>query len=220
MEHHRLKPMKEGYDEQLFNKLYKETASLRKKLAFEIDSRKFGVDYKEILSWFDVKFIFVFNKYYDQDPERLLGYIINALQTYKYRIMRSSYTKKYNNTINIKDEDLSRIEDIEDEKEVDHRDELINIAMGYIKKHLSDNALMVLEIELNPPSYIEREMEFLEKKAGAQIPNNLIAEYLGFGDSPRAAKYIGELRREAKEVIRMAKNHFMENPSDLLRVVA
>ena len=64
MELHRLKPMESGYDSSLFNKLYKETAPLRKSLARQIDSRRFGVSDDVILSWFDDKFMFVFNKHF------------------------------------------------------------------------------------------------------------------------------------------------------------
>lgn len=41
MENHRLKPMKENYNESLFNKIYKETTSLRKSLVYSIDHRRF-----------------------------------------------------------------------------------------------------------------------------------------------------------------------------------
>ena len=62
MEHHRLKPMG-NYPVELFNSLYAQTHGLRRKLASQIDASKFGVDYQEVLSWFDVKFLFIFSKY-------------------------------------------------------------------------------------------------------------------------------------------------------------
>ena len=83
MELHRLKPMESGYDSQLFNKLYKETTQLRKSLARQIDSRRFGVSDDVILSWFDDKFMFVFNKHFkDKEVDVLRGFIINSLQTF------------------------------------------------------------------------------------------------------------------------------------------
>ena len=85
MEIHRLVPMKTGYDELLFNKLYKETEALRNLLTYQIDHRRYGVTQDIIKSWFDDKFIFVFNKYYgDIEEGQLKGRIINALRTFKY----------------------------------------------------------------------------------------------------------------------------------------
>ena len=94
METHRLKPMPTGYDEQLFNSLYKATEKLRNKLVYGIDNRRFGVEPAEIKSWFDVKFIYVFTKYYPKysNPEVLKAHLINALQLFKYRILRKAYT--------------------------------------------------------------------------------------------------------------------------------
>ena len=62
MEENRLKPMTQGYDESLFNLIYDKTKHLRRKLASEIDHRRFGVTNEDIKSWFDVKLIYVFKK--------------------------------------------------------------------------------------------------------------------------------------------------------------
>ena len=104
MESHRLKPMVDGYDEKLFNKIYQDTELLRKKLTYQIDARKFGFDQNEIYSWFNVKLIFTFNRYYNEStPEILKAKIINSLQNFKNRIIKLSYSLKnsVNNTINI-----------------------------------------------------------------------------------------------------------------------
>ena len=95
MEIHRLKPMKEGYSVQLFNDLYKQTSKLRKKLASQIDYRRYGVTPDIIESWFDDKFIYVFNKHFDnKDTDVLKGFIINSLQVFKYRVLRGAYSKE------------------------------------------------------------------------------------------------------------------------------
>ncbi len=88
MEIHRLTPMKDGYSEVLFNKIYSETHNLRKSLANQIDPRRYGVSPDIILSWFDDKFIFVFNKHFsDKNPDILKGFIINSLKTFKYTFL-------------------------------------------------------------------------------------------------------------------------------------
>ena len=77
MEEHRLTTMKEGYDEKLFNDLYEKVKPLKRKLASTISTSKLGISYDDILSWFDIKFIFVFNKYFEnKEPEVLKGFII------------------------------------------------------------------------------------------------------------------------------------------------
>jgi len=214
MEHHRLKPMKPGYDEKLFNELYKKTTPLRKKLAYEIDARKFGVDYQEILSWFDVKFIHTFNKYWDTEPERLMGYIINALSTYKYRIMRSSYQVKYHNHASQVDiTELYNHNEIVNLHETNHeeREDYLGRVMDFMKGKLTDDAILVLEIELTPPPFILDAMEDLGKKEGQRIPHNLIADYLGFGDSPNMVSYIKDLRAEIRSATLLAKKYFEGN---------
>lgn len=216
MEHHRLKPMKDGYDEKLFNELYKKTTPLRRKLAHEIDARKFGVDYQEILSWFDVKFIHTFNKYWDTEPERLMGYIISALSTYKYRIMRSSYQAKYHNHASMVDvTELYKQSDIVLVEDIPHRELYLNKVMEFMKDKLSDDALLVLEIELTPPPFILDQMEDLGKKETHKIPHNIIADYLGYGDSPNMVEYIKELRSQIRAGISLAKKYFEENPSSV-----
>src|SRR5210317_1611613 len=99
MEEHRLTPMKEGYNEELFNRLYEELTPLKKRLASQINTKTLNIEYKELMSWFDVKFLFVYNKYVDQtNPDILKGHLINALQLYKNRILKYLITKK--NSVN------------------------------------------------------------------------------------------------------------------------
>lgn len=214
MEHHRLKPMKPDYDEKLFNELYKKTTPLRKKLAFQIDARKFGVDYQEILSWFDVKFIYTFNKYCDTKPDLLLGYIISSLQTYKYRVMRSSYQLKHANHANNLDiTELYNYDSIIEESDNSSYKELyLNKALEFMKGKLDDNAMLIVEIELSPPPFIIDGMADLDKKEGQKIPNELIADYLGFGKSTNFIEYVKELRSDIKYVTGLAKKYFLENP--------
>jgi len=72
MEEHRLTKMKDNYDEKLFNDIYEKVQPLKRKLASTISTSKLGVEYEDILSWFDIKFIFVFNKYFDTKPPDIL----------------------------------------------------------------------------------------------------------------------------------------------------
>ncbi len=206
MEEHRLKPMQSGYDEKLFNKIYKETSSLRKKLAYGIDSRRFGVDYQEVLSWFDVKFIYAFNKYYgDKDDAVLKGFVISSLQMFKNRILRMSYSKKagLNNTVDIMDSAQMEMF-YEDE---DTEDLFLKVATDFFKAELSRDAYFLFELTINPPSYILNQLSQAEKFDINKIPNNLIMEYLDLEDDK--IHYIDNLRKEVRKITRKAKEHFM-----------
>lgn len=214
MEHHRLQPMKPGYDPILFEQLYKATAPLRKKLAYQIDARKFGVDYKEVLSWFDVKFIFAFNKYWDKEPKRLLGYIISALSMYKNRVMRSSYQIKYHTHAHMLDVD-TMFNEVPDEggNIIPHRNEYYMVhVMDFMTKKLSNDALLVLDIELNPPPFITAYLKEEKIKDTAKIPLDILAEYIGLTPTDQTLDYLKDVRSEIKRATVEAAKHFSENP--------
>lgn len=215
MEHHRLKPMKPGFDEQLFNKYYKETEALRKKLAFQIDARKFGVDYKEILAWFDVKFIHVFNKYFDTQPDRLLGYLINGLTTYKYRIMRSSYQEKYHKHAHMLDittlygpSDISQ----EDSEAPKRREFYMSKIVEYMKKELSPDALLLFEFQINPPLYITEQLKDEGKKENGNIPPDILIDFLSLPNNNQTIEYIKDLKSEIRKKTNKCQEYFQHNP--------
>jgi len=152
MEHHRLKPMGD-YPKELCEQLYKQTNGLRRKLASQIDARKYGVDYHEVLSWFDVKFLYIFTKYWQTQPERLLGYIISGLTTYKRKIMMNSYQAKWANYANNQDIDEMWDNPIKDEdnESAQRREFYMDKLHEFMQNHLSDDAYLLLNIQLVPP---------------------------------------------------------------------
>lgn len=206
MEIHRLKPMKEGYDEKLFNRLYKETESLRKSLTYQIDARRYGVTPDIIYSWFTDKFIWVFNRYYGEvTNDQLKGRIINSLKTFKFRMLRKAYNKYnlYNNEVKLDDE-MNLINIIPIESEISNHELFLELALSYLKKNLCDDAFLVLEVELNPPPYILQRVI----NPNTKIPANLIAEYLGLENTKDSVSYINDLRRERTYWVEEAKHHF------------
>lgn len=205
MEENRWKPMQEGYDKVLFNKLFEQTKSLRKKLAVNIDKRRFGVEYDDIVSWFDTKFMYVFNKYYgEMDEDLLLGHIIKSLQFFQIRIIRSAYTLK--NTQQITPvEDFMDLEEYALDNPWDTRkEEMLQGVLEFLSYTISDNAQVVLDILLNPPPYITERVPGKTKK----IPNLLIADYMGLGSSLEGEKLIRSYTREIEVGIEKAKLHF------------
>jgi hypothetical protein len=198
-----LGPM-DNYDVKLFNQIYKDTELLRNKLAFEIDSRKFGVDFKEMRSWFDVKLLYAFIKY-QHDP-KVKGYCINALRTYKSRIIINSYQSQYqlHDTVDIDEV----YEDIDyTEPEDDNSINLLNKAKEYLKSHLSPDAFFILEVELNPPPYIIEKLKNSEQIKMPKIPSELLADFLDI-NTHEGIEYIDNLRYEIKQVTANAREHF------------
>lgn len=203
-EAHRLTPMPVNYDTALFNQLYKETRELRHKLAFGIDCRKFGVDYKEVLSWFDVKFLYAFNKYYDNPM--LKGYIIRALQTYKMRIVKNSYLNKnsLNNSIDI--DEVYDLEIPEENNELSQKENLIQVIRKYYKDRLSPEAYLLWDVELNPPHYLLKHYEGRDRLT--KPTDEMILDYFSCEVCEETLDYLRKLRREIREITSRAKEYF------------
>jgi len=212
METHRLTPMKENYDVALFNRLYREIQPLRDSLVFQIDSRRYGVTSDIIKSWFDDKFIFVFNKYYGLiTSDQLKGRIINSLKTFKFRILRKAYSKYniYNNQIRLEgDNELINI--IPFKEEISTHNIFLELALTYLKKNLCDDAFLVLEIELNPPPLILNQIN-----PNTKIPAKLIAEYLELIPDKDSISYIRDLRSEINYWTSEAHEYFNDKPLPL-----
>ena len=208
MEIHRLTQMKEGYLVDLFNKLYKETESLRRSLSFQIDHRRYGVTQDIIKSWFDDKFIFVFNKHFqDKEPDILKGFLINSLRTFKMRILRKAYNGEgefYGSCVTL-DGEYDLINIIPDTDKGDNESVFYNLAMEFMKKKLSDNAYLLFQIQIDPPPYIMSRVE----NCNSRIPNKLIAEFLNIdNDLDEADRYIKSLKKEINNAIKSAKEYF------------
>lgn len=204
MENHRLKPMVEGYSKELFNKLYEETKQLRKSLAWGIDHRRYGVDKDMIESWFDDKFIFVFNKHCNEkDPDVLKGFIISSLQMFKNRVLRQAYSKKseiYCNTIQLEGE-YNMINYIPDKDDATNEDIFFGLVLEFFKKELTEDAYSLLQLQLNPPPFILNRI----KKSNSQIPLPLVLEFFDLANISKNIKYIRQLRKDIKITIEKAK---------------
>lgn len=210
MEEHRLKPMPINYNKELFNELFEETKKLRRKLARNIDCNRFKVEYEDVVSWFDVKFIFVFNKYYGRmDKDVLKGHIINSLNLYQNRIMRMSYSPKYNlqNVVNYEDREL-----FEELNMTDYNEDFTfkEAALAYMRKNLPEDAYTLLQIELYPPYYIINKLT-QENKNIQKIPARIISEYLGWENTSR----VNKLRKIIENTAEQARAFFLTNPDTM-----
>lgn len=216
-EAHRLKEMSPGYDQKLFNQLYEKTQNLRRSLVNGIDCRRFGLPPEEILSWFDVKFIYAFNKYCNKhNPEVLLGHIINALKLYKYRIIRQSYTEAcelYKSTIPLEvyhtdDDEIIEEAGLLEMPSDNFHSHYYQVLTQYLRTVISDNAFYLFELELNPPPYIIRRMNEMRCKNLQKIPDEILLEYFSLGFSKKAYRFLHSLKAEIKYGIELSKKKF------------
>jgi len=216
MEEHRLKPMVK-HDPKIFNELYERTELLKRKLASQIDHRRFGVDNSEIISWFDVKFIFIFNKYYSRfNKDVLLGHLINGLKLFKCRILRSAYTFKYTQSIVSfepyhyeNDTSLSYQSLNYTSESFDY--ESYQKARDFMQGTLSREAYYLFLLELNPPPFIIKEMEAMGLNNRKKIPADILVKYFELGNSDDSYKYINNLRKEIKDGVSKARINFSKS---------
>lgn len=210
LELNRLKPMPENYDKELFNSLYSKTQNLRRKLASEIDAKRFGVEYEDILSTFDVKFIFVFSQHHEKPENILLGFLLNSLKNFKCRILRSAYTQKFSQTLISVDQVINFDDHLTDDANSIHNTntDYFTVFMAFMKEHLSLNAYTVLDLKLNPPPYIYAKLNVSPDTNLHKIPDHVILDYLDLGHGPKATKYLHGLKKEIRNTVNYAKSHF------------
>ena len=88
--------------------------------------------------------------------------------------------------------------------EISEYDIFLELALKYLKKNLTDDAYLILEIQLNPPPFILSKVNNPKTK----IPAKLIAEYLDLEPSRDSSLYINDLRSEVGYWIGEARTHF------------
>lgn len=208
MEIHRLKPMNEDYDREIFNLIYQEVEPLKKSLSNQIDHRRLGISKDVLQSWFDDKMLFVYNKHFQEmEPDVLKGFIINSLQRFKYRILRKAYGDEaefISSHVELEGEEFSYINIIPDRQEESDHDIFMGIVIGFMKDKLSKEAYELFSLQLNPPPYILSRL----KKCSSRIPTSLLLDYYGLPKSKEG--YFKKLKREINKTIKMAKKELTD----------
>lgn len=205
MEEQRLKPMAPNYDEQKFNRLFKRTEGLRRKLTGQIDCKRFGVESKDILSWFSVKFIYAYNKYYEHEEGVLLGHLIKSLELFKFRILRKAYTQKMSQSLTVPFDPIHEVSLVEETESPDY---YYTKFMNFIKGSISDNSYIIMETQFNPPPYILRRLKEEGIENIHKIPDAILCEYFSIETSKEGLKFITSCKKEIKEGIEKAKGYF------------
>ncbi len=214
MELHRLEELPSDFPHQLFNRLHKETRGLTKNLVKNIDHRRFGVTPDIIESWFDDKFIFVFNKYFrDMEEPHLKHSLIKALGLFKCRILRKAYTGEaeiYSNVINLSDsEEQERfINVIPSDDEPDEKTLFLSMALEFLKTELTREAYLVFELQLSPPEYLIQ-----RSRSKNNITSKLLVEYLDLPDTRESVRYVDSLKTEIRLTIEKAREYFHTTPA-------
>lgn len=190
---HRLKPMQEVYDVNLFNRLHKICCPVIKKLSKQVDCKRFNLSQDIIVSYFWDKMLFVFNKYYGTcSEEHLKARILSSLSTFKNKLLRSAYTEQaeYNQQL-FKLDDLfeDSKEFIDDEEQTAQKSHLMELVNNYMKEKLSSDAYLVFEAITTPPPYIKERV-----KDGARITNLLLVEFFDMPRNKSSVRYLSELR--------------------------
>ena len=190
---HRLKPMQEVYDVNLFNRLHRVCCPVIKKLSKQVDCKRFNLSQDIITSYFWDKMLFVFNKYYGTcSEEHLKARILSSLSTFKNKLLRSAYTEQaeYNQQLfkldDLFEDSKELVDDLEYSSQRNHMIELIN---QYMKDNLSSDAYLVFEAITTPPPYLKERV-----KDGARITNLLLVEFFDMPRSKSSIRYLSELR--------------------------
>lgn len=193
---HRLKTMRDDYDPEMFNRLYKICKPVIKRLSSQIDISRFNVSRDIIESYFWDKMLFVFNKYYGTcSEEHLKADILASLSTFKCKLLRYAYTEQaeWNMQLNsfedLYDDDKGIIDDDEDSKIKENQSRML---WKFMEEHLSSDALLVFEIIINPPPFIRDQLY----SDTSRITNIQLLDFFDMARTTESVKYIREIRND------------------------
>lgn len=214
---HRLKTFV-NYDIEEFNKLYRELSPLLHYLSSQVNTKNFNVGKDIIRSYFEDKFLYVFNKYQGKyDYKKLKNVLIKSLKIFKNKLLTRAYSEEaeFNlNTTRFEDLVYDRVPDKSDEEdsakeEIDFEDvseepnENLEKALKYIKDHLTEDEYLIFTTEMNLPEFFQKRIKMSHGKLTA-------AHFIEFFDLPanrKSREIITRIRKHIKEVIAEAKYH-------------
>ena len=194
------------YDPKQFNRIYKKCRPLMKKLVKQVDARRYNVTEDVIFSYFEDKFLFVYNKYQDQyDEERLKATILSALSTFKNKLLRSGYSQQadFNQELaSFEDIHESGREWVDDSEEVEARNDVHERFHQYMQEHLTPDEYLVFVTQLDPPPFIK------ERMLQGRVTTEHLIDFFGLPRNKRSVNMITEYRHKIKEVLAQAEKEF------------
>lgn len=201
---HRLTGMPENYDRELFARLYRVTRKPIKNLVRGIDARRFNVTPDILASYFDDKFLFVFNKYYGTcSDEHLQARILTALSTYKNKLLRAAYGDKaeYNQGLTSLEDLFDNSKELEDDsEEVREKEEHMRMIEEYMRENLSPDAFLIFQLTMDPP-----EILVPTEDRGKRISNITFVDFFELPRTKSSVKFIADLRKDIEYCIHKAQ---------------
>lgn len=201
---HRLTGMPEDYDRELFARLYRVTRKPIRNLVRGIDARRFNVTPDILASYFDDKFLFVFNKYYGTcSEEHLQARILTALSTYKNKLLRAAYGEKaeYNQGLTSMEDLFDNNKELEDDsEEVIEKEEHMRMIEEYMRENLSPDAFLIFQLTMDPP-----ELLVPTEDRGKRISNITFVDFFELPRTKSSVKFIADLRKDIEYCIHKAQ---------------
>ena len=131
------------YDPKVFNRIYGQCKPLIRKLAKQIDARRYNVSRDIIVSYFEDKLLYVYNKYQDRyDENRLKATILSSLSIYKNKLLRAAYNSQaeFNQELTSFEDVLERDKELVDDIEtVEMREDIHERFHQYMREHLTED---------------------------------------------------------------------------------
>ena len=191
------------YDPKQFERIYKKCKPLMRKLVKTIDPRRYNVTEDVIYSYFEDKFLFVYNKYQDQyDEERLKATILSALSVYKNKLLRAGYSQQadFNQELSsFEDVSESGREWVDDTEEVEARQDIHERFHDYMKEHLTPDEYLVFVTQLDPPPFIR------ERMVQGRVTVEHLIDFFDLPRNKRSVNLITNYRHHIKEVLAQAE---------------
>lgn len=202
---HRLKPMPDNYNVQLFNKLYRICKPVIRNLVRQIDCRRFNLTPDIIHSYFVDKMLYVFAKYYGTcSTEHLQAKILLSLSTFKNKLLRAAYSEEAEANLEMQkledlfDDNKELLDTSEDDK---YREECLQRIEEYMREHLSADAFLVFKVLMDPPEFIQ---EYPGNGQG-NITSMSLVKFFELPSNRSSIRFITELRKDIDYWIERAK---------------
>lgn len=194
------------YDPKVFNRIYGQCKPLIRKLAKQIDARRYNVSRDIIISYFEDKLLYVYNKYQDRyDENRLKATILSSLSIYKNKLLRAAYNSQaeFNQELTSFEDVLERDKELVDDIEtVEMREDIHERFHQYMREHLTEDEYLVFVTQLEPPPFIQSRM-----KLGKVTVEHLI-DFFGLPRNTHSVKMINRYRKHIKEALKLAEKEF------------
>lgn len=177
-----------------------------RRLVKQIDARRYNVTEDVIFSYFEDKFLFVYNKYQDlYDEERLKATILSALSVFKNKLLRAGYSQQadFNQELSsFEDVSESGKEWVDDTEEVEARRDIHERFHKYMMEHLTPDEYLVFVTQLDPPPYIK------ERMTQGRVTVEHLIDFFGLPRNKRSVNLITSYRHHIKEVLAKAELEF------------